>query len=170
MAKKSKPLEEVAEEVVARIVDDQETLELLEAIREKENQVWTAQASFDQAKEEAKYRKQVFEKAIANLRKLVRCGFEPAPLFDDPKDENEDPRLNLMISRLDLPQIIFKLFDDANIITLGDISAWTKGNKLIDIKGIGESKAEEIETALEKFWEETNALAERKTDGKESGA
>lgn len=170
MTKESKPLEEVAEEVAARIVDDQETLELLEAIRKKENQVWTAQASFDQAKEEVKYRKQVFEKAIADLRKLVRCGFEPAPLFDEPKDENEDPRLNLMISRLDLPQIIFKLFDDANIITLGDIAAWTKGNKLTDIKGIGKAKAEAIEAALEKFWEETKDPTERKTDVEESGA
>ena len=133
-----------------------EDQELLGAIQRSEDCVRQAESDLDQAKENVKYLNQVFQRSIADLRKLVRCGIEPSPLFDEPKDENEDPRLEMTVSKLDLPQIIFKLFGDAKIETISDIAAWTKGNKLTDIKGIGEAKAEEIEAALERFWKEND--------------
>lgn len=45
------------------------------------------------------------------------------------------------------------LYDHAKLRTVGDLAAWSSSGKLLtDIKGIGDTKAAEIEEALDCFW------------------
>jgi hypothetical protein len=50
---------------------------------------------------------------------------------------------------------------EADLKTVGELGDFCKANRLTDIKGVGEKKAEEIEKALEQFWAERNQCVEK---------
>jgi len=54
---------------------------------------------------------------------------------------------------LTMPGTTAQKLAEAEIRTVGDLSAWTESGKLLtDIKGVGEKAAEKIEAALDEFW------------------
>ncbi len=111
-----------------------------------------AEFNLGRAKSHATFCREAVRESTEKLRLLVRNGTEPLPLLEQPKEDKEDPRLAMTISKLDLSKVIFNAFDEAKIKNIGDITARVKDKSLTRIKGIGDPKAKQIEAALKKFW------------------
>lgn len=141
--------------------DDKEIrLELLDKIRDSESLVKDAEVNLGRAKSHAVFCREAVREATEKLRRLVRNGTAPLPLFEQPKEMSDDPRLAMTISKLDVSKAIFNVFDKQKIKTVGNLMEWIKDYKLTEMKGIGEPKAKEIEAALRKFLKENKHRGE----------
>jgi hypothetical protein len=75
------------------------------------------------------------------------------PMFDG--RQGEDWRVVPLTEALaGVPAVILKKLADAELSTVGQLADYTaSGKMLIELAGIGSAKAEEVERALENFWE-----------------
>jgi len=86
------------------------------------------------------------------------------PLFDGIKDEqpaepvkpaseDDESWRTIPLGYTPIPDALVRKLADADIVTIGNLTDWTSADKpLTDIPGIGESKAEKIREAMDKFW------------------
>lgn len=56
------------------------------------------------------------------------------------------------LTQLDLRAGLVQKLAEKDLFTLGDVAAWCEKKRLIDVPGIGEAGAKEIEDGLEAFW------------------
>lgn len=134
---------------------------------EAEKVVQQAEDELNEAKAVVKVRKEVFDAAVAKLRRLCKPIEEEAPLFHPAKaSEVVDGgvvsegltwrEVSLREALGDLSESIMQHLDEANLTTLGQLVDWLgakgKHRSLTDIPGIGEKGAEKIQAALDAFW------------------
>ncbi len=109
------------------------------------------------AKENAKQQKSRVDSLRKKLLDLIDEGPQRLPLFDGPEEETTTAQSwrDVPLSELDIPAGILRLLYEADIETVGQLADYTiTGKPLTSIAGIGEAKAERIEEALEKFWDD----------------
>jgi hypothetical protein len=91
---------------------------------------------------------------------------ESAALDSGTQDSDESWRSASLLNDLGLPPGLCELLSEnpeKTIKTVGDITDWTsKGKNLTDIPKIGQSKADKIQDALEKFWERRQREASKR--------
>ena len=130
----------------------------------------------DRAKLELKSAKASLEEYDAELFDFISRGPYQPTLFDQPNinhpaDQPEPPhpvdpdatpsvsadesvKLSTPIVELGLPKGVESALLEAGLSTVGEIASYTeKGNDLTDIKGIGVTKAEQIQNAMASVWE-----------------
>jgi len=61
------------------------------------------------------------------------------------------------LTQLDLRAALVQKLAEKDLFTLGDVAAWCEKKRLIDVPGIGDAGAKEIEDGLEAFWMRWNA-------------
>lgn len=133
----------------------------LERIRSQERSVSEIKKDVDAIRATLKERKEEYDGAVAQLLSMIRDASDPQPRLFDPfaddkgASEGDETWKDVRVESLGLSQSIVDLLHNADIQTIGDIHAWgsEKRKSLTDIKGVGASKAEEIENALMSFWE-----------------
>jgi len=95
------------------------------------------------------------EDAKEKLRARMRAG-ESQPGRD--QGEEDVSWKTVSVSALRLPKSLETiLVEDNSIKTIGDIAEWTRWNQLVDLKKVGEAKAEKIQEALDEFWKTRGA-------------
>lgn len=123
---------------------------------------------------ELKEAKKKLERIEAKILDINLSMVEELPLFDqgraddddqaDEDDQDEAPAAEkpdeswrmVPVGTLDefgLAQGVIAKLKDAGLYCVGSIADWTKSKKLTDVPGIGEAKADAIESALAGFWE-----------------
>lgn len=133
------------------------------SLTDLESECEAAESKWANAKERAKDAKKLYESAVLKLRKAVRDGNKPMPLFDAPKEPEKpaviptgadaaaDPNSwrNCTISELNLPGTLDEKLAENGIETIGQLedkrAAW---GGLKSIKGIGQAKVDVIESAV----------------------
>jgi len=125
-------------------------------------------------KEELKAAKEELDLAHKAIDKLIDDFNCEMPLFDGLPDSTGDTNeaepsadvnadgdaqtddeswKTVSLHDLTMPGTTAQKLAEAEIRTLGDLSAWTESGKLLtDVKGISEKAAEKIEAALDEFW------------------
>ena len=132
-----------------------------QSILDRQRDVHSKRIDYLASKEETKSLKGVFEAALSELQLLIEKGpdkqlplpgMETAAAAAPPKPDESWRKATL--DELGLTGAIAKALaeNEPPLTTLGAISDWTKEYRLIDVKGIGEAKADDIEEALEDYW------------------
>lgn len=129
---------------------------------------------YEQSKGETAHLKKVWESKFEEFRNLMNEHNTPTPLFDaatgGPVDDWRIVPLTEALAGL--PENILGRLKEMELETVGQFADWTNAdggkNKLIDIPGIGQAKAEKIENALADFW--AKRMAEGKTINLGNGA
>lgn len=134
-------------------------LEHYQEILEKQKLVRSLRRNAEAKKDAAKSAKAALEEAQSELNELIEDGPNPQRKLgfeDDTTSEGDDAwRDFALCEKTDLPDSILKALKAAEIETVGQLTDYTSADKrLIDIKGIGQAKVEQIEEAMVKFWEE----------------
>jgi hypothetical protein len=135
------------------------------------------------AQEHAKQAKAEYEERCLDVAKVVddmRCGRKSLPLFDKPVVEpsasdavpapetaatsgpprDDDSWRSISLANLSVPETVRLLIEKADIFTVGQLADWSNSDKkLTDIKGIGPTKAAQIEDALAALWAERQKAA-----------
>lgn len=122
-----------------------------------------------------KAKKNEWEAQVNRLTSLIRKSTERLPLFDkkpaatvEAGDEEEAWREEPLaqLANHGLSDSVIKALDDAEILTFGQLTDWTKtGNrKTEDIPGIGPARAEQIADATAACWEAWAAEQRRQLD------
>lgn len=140
-------------------------IEHAERLRKSRERVMHAERRADEAKKAAGEAKKAHEAAVAEHFDLERDldspqGRLPFPAEpDEPEEAGADAWRGVILDTLDLsPSTIARLFE-ANLATVGELCDYlTPGasgscRRLQDIPGVGAAKVEEIEHALDRFWE-----------------
>lgn len=142
---------------MSQSVSEKTAENLLRKIAEKNKQVEKARTHYLVSAEKTKAAKKLLEGQQDQLEALIRETTKDYPLFDS-EPEPQDPEAWRVCSVTELEKfgttgnITVKLMD-ASIPTIGALADWSTAGKLLtDIPGIGESKAEAIQQALEQFW------------------
>lgn len=182
--------------------------EALARIREAEVEVEEAAEEMESAKKVAAARKKDWESAVVRRQRVIREAQSGAmPLFDKPAPaaaspaepkpapapEADDAWRGVLLTTLagrdgkPLAPSILDALAERELLTVGDLADWSaprpqgKGQRLIDVPGIGPGKAGQIEEALEEFWSRRavdarqgldSAVAEavRETEAEQAGA
>jgi DNA-binding PadR family transcriptional regulator len=146
------------DEVIVCEVEESELDELsrkaaiYDTLVKQEKEVARLAEEWADAKSEAAAAKGVHDTAVAELRRLIRAQNESNPLFDDPEPEPEEWR-EVRLDSLDIGEKLLEKVHDAGLETIGAISDWiAKGNRLVNIAGVGPAASEKLEDALEHFW------------------
>jgi hypothetical protein len=150
-------------------------------IRQAEYSVQSAESDYLRAKEDAAEAKKYFDGKVADLRKIIREGSVSLPLFDQKKEQSPatsatvetcDPKLFTgeeeaapvpdeswrQVTLLDagVPAPICEKLEGHStpIVTIGDYSDFLakSWNKITDVAGIGQGKADKIADALVEYW------------------
>lgn len=127
----------------------------LSKIREANLQVDRAWLEWDQSKKQTAEYKSAYEAAVAELRAIIHRASTPLPLFDQqpqPEGENAWREVLLVEALQGVPSNILAKLAEAGLTTVGQMADFTQSERLIDVPGIGQAKAEQIEAALESFW------------------
>ena len=125
--------------------------EQLGVIRRRRLVVQQASGKVDSLRAQLKEAKAIHDRAVNDLLDEIDDNQPRLPFGD--KAPGEDDWQSVPVASLNLPATIVERLTEAGIQTVGDISAWTnEGHDLQEINGIGISKAEAIEDALENFW------------------
>lgn len=126
----------------------------------------------DEAKEETKEAEADWKSAVTRQQQVIKGLREELPLFDRPYYEaktkiagvaaevkaekaqaSSEAWRAVPLSHTTIPSNIVAILAESNYVTIGDIAnLGNSGLPLTDIKGIGPSKAEKIETGLAEFW------------------
>ncbi|MBU0959819.1 MAG: hypothetical protein KKB31_07770 [Nanoarchaeota archaeon] len=140
--------EQVSAGTPATPTDDQLRLREIDRARSK---ALNAHMEMETARDRTSLAKKKYESAI---NEFLQAG-APLPLFNQPQGAGEvDDWQMADIAVLDgLSNETLKCLRDAGLNTLGDMAKFREHTLLTDIKGIGESKADDIEAALELHWE-----------------
>lgn len=114
-----------------------------------------AEAGLEVAKENVKYAKaavdaavQAIDAHITDMRQLRLPFAEP----DQPSGPDGWRDLAISEALVGLTPGILSAFVDASLGTMGDLQDFLESGELTDIDGLGESKAEAVKDAMEKFW------------------
>lgn len=138
-------------------------LVLRRAIIDAERACQRAETDYEQAKEEASFKKKILEHAVDKLRRIAREISEPLPLFEHAKKQEaliediEDPDAWRAVPLSDaLPELsvgTIEKLTEAGLGTIGDLADYSNAGKLlIDVPGIGNATAEKIEEAQANYW------------------
>lgn len=134
--------------------------------------VAVADEEVEDAKEVLKLAKARHEAAVTRVMRLIDEARVPPErtLFDDEPNFRSEPTpssesqtddswrivsLNEVLA--ELPEGIRASLREADLTTMGQLADFTEDNPLTDLAGIGPTKAEKIEQALEAFWERWRA-------------
>ncbi len=130
-----------------------------DAIRMKERTVRGLQHILDNAKCEASIAKKAFDKAGADLRDLIRENPKQQKLPGFPPEDKPDPEswklvpIAVLVGHHGLSKSIAEklLANDPPLKTLGQVADWRNydGNRLTNIKGLGEKAADKYSDALQ---------------------
>lgn len=127
----------------------------LAEIAEVNRRVDKAWEDWQEAKAVAAERKGIFDDTVTELRATIRSIDTPLPLFDrkpQPEGENAWREVLLVEALQGVPSSILAKLAEAGLTTVGQMADFTQSERLIDVPGIGQAKAEQIEAALESFW------------------
>lgn len=120
----------------------------------------SAEIEMNSLKAEHSKAKKAFDAAVMSLRTEVSREPEKLPLFDGqtktqalakPAPDKEDDRWKSwkLEDVEDLPGGAIDALESVNVRTLGEFTAWTsRGNRLEDLRGIGEKTADKISDTL----------------------
>ncbi len=135
---------------VKQLTDDERKLAEITSLQ---RDVDRAESEYEQANDDAKALKKIFEAKAKKLFEFIRALSKPLPLFEV---WQQTP-----VTELGLPEGVVMLLQEAGVDTVGKIAAWTEGGKaLTDLPHVGEAKAKAIEEALERFWKQRKAEGE----------
>ena len=143
--------------------------EMLHKIQKAKDVVREKESVYKASKEETAGHKKSMEVAIQQLMRLIEISEEESPLFDGinqakpPGDLDVDESWKDTLLTDALPGLratIYEKFSEAQLKTLGELTEFLKHKRLIDIPGIGETKAKLIEDALEAFWQRRKQAAQ----------
>ena len=138
-------------------------LRMLEACGKVEE----ATAKHEDAKARAAAAKKTYEAAVAEMVAAAQPSLFDGLKETDAKPSDSDDWESVDIIELDLPIGLDKSLRDATppLATLGAIAEWArKENELVDIPGVGKQKAETIQLAIDKYWEDHPLAAEGSDD------
>lgn len=128
----------------------------LAEIAEVNRRVDKAWEDWQEAKAVAAERKSIFDDTVTELRATIRSIDTPLPLFDrkpaQPEGENAWREVLLVEALQGVPSSILAKLAEAGLTTVGQMADFTQSERLVDVPGIGQAKAEQIEAALESFW------------------
>lgn len=137
-----------------------ETLTHYAAIREKEQTVVMLEAECEEQAEQHRDAKKALDRAIAELRTMIRQGPEkPDPQGRLPFESEDPPRpraaadphawQSLPVAQLDLPDTLVAKLEAAGIETIGALESQRAGPEgLRGIPKVGQATADKIEAAL----------------------
>jgi len=122
-----------------------------------------------------KAKKNEWEAQVNRLTSLIRKSAEKLPLFDrtpeptEDGDEDDDAWRNEPLAQLanhGCPDSVIKALEDADLLTFGQFTDWTKNGmrKPEDIPGIGAAKAETLLDSMTSFWSAWAMGEQRKLD------
>ena len=120
----------------------------------------SAEIAFNQANEEAKYRKKKFEAATRQEQLLVDKLFgdtEPMPLFDTSEPPEPEDWRDIVLSDAGIDDALVEKLADANIASLGELEDHRKKcgeTWAAELPGVGEAAKAKIEDALAEYWSE----------------
>jgi len=72
------------------IQETDETTDILESIEEAEKALWPIQLEINTLKLNLKEQRGLYDRGLAELRRLARTRLEENPLFDDGRDDDEE--------------------------------------------------------------------------------
>lgn len=133
---------------------------MLEAITAAERDVAEAEADYNDAKQAATDAKKRYEGKVDRLRDVIKSANEPLLPFSETEETFDKGWRDVAIDDLDLPTQLVEHLGEKQLHTIGDLSDWTSNKQLTDIDGVGPAKAEQIENALTKFWQDNPQYAE----------
>src|SRR5690606_34062949 len=132
-----------------------------------------AREGVSEAKEELRGRKSALTAAVAHLQEVIRAETEPLPLFDHARrrlpggqeHDQEQPDLpgipadqwryvGINTALPTLPEGVLRRLHEHGLHTVGDVADFTSKHPLTDVPGVGLAKAQAIEDAFERYWQE----------------
>lgn len=151
-----------------------EIREVTERVTEAWEKLLKARKASKDAKEAEKDAQSVWEVAVTDQQSTIKGQSEKYPLFDRAyfqaknqiaetakaiaaeKDKPADESWRkVRLDSLAIPSSTVKLLAESDIFTIGDVSnLQLKGLALTDVRGVGRAKADRIEEAIIKFWQE----------------
>ena len=151
---------DIETETLSAIATDEYKLCVIGAeayVSQADRRVAEAEVCLADAKAMLKAREQEWQRSVRELRDVV-CGREQ-PMLPYPKPDAEaepDAWRDTPIEMLDrLSETICLRLREHALKSIGDIADYTAEGKLLtDLAGIGQAKAEVIEDALTKYWED----------------
>lgn len=124
-------------------------------IQAAERKVAEAEGDWKGAQQDAKDAKQYFDSAVSNLRAIIRRNADQPelPFADEPQADEAWRAVTL--ESLGLSGKLVDILVENDLDTMGKLADYTAGEKLLtDLNGVGPAKAEEIEAACQKYWEQ----------------
>jgi hypothetical protein len=126
----------------------------LRAISEQRAIIADRVRKLEDAKARHSEAKAAYDSAVSQLLRVIDEDDKQGELPFEVEHDTEDWRA-FPVAQLGLPEKLVDAMAEAELFNVGDVNDFTmSGKRFIDIKGIGQAKAEKIDDALLKFWQD----------------
>jgi hypothetical protein len=169
-AEEEEPEDKAAAAALQAESDDWVACEHLARIKQASDNADKAKSKMDDAKEKYKTAKETYDGLVDYLREIIREEttmplFQPKPKPATAEAQAEKPAddgwqdIDLAEAMPEISAKVIEKLKEADIATVYQMSEFSKGARLTDIKGIGEATVVKIEEAMTRFWARRNEAA-----------
>lgn len=141
----------IPKEVTRNAVDTKPAMDRIRVCRQ---QVDNRQIRVSKLKSSMKEAKAELEAAYSELLRAIDEFDQPSLFNLEPQNGPVEAWRDVPLETLGLSRKLIETLEEADLTTLGQLADFGKSAQLVEIYGVGESPAEKIQDALDRYWKD----------------